>query len=81
VDPAHNCGMSAVEIIEAIKALPPEQRAEVVQFAVQYEPIRKLTAEELGDLAAQLARAQGAEEAAGIGNAIINGFYGAKVDA
>lgn len=73
--------MSAVEIIEAIKELPPGQRAEVVLFAVQYEPVKKLAPEELGELAERLAAVNDAGEAAGIEKAIVNGFYGAKVDA
>lgn len=72
---------SAVEIIEAIKALPPEQRAEVVQLAVRYEPIQQLGPETLGDLVQRLVANEGIEESATIAKALINGFYDAKVDA
>jgi hypothetical protein len=73
--------MSAGEIIEAIKALAPEQRAEVARFAAQYEFVEQLSPEQLGELAERLAAAHDPEEAARLEKAIVNGFYGAKLDA
>ena len=78
-DPA----MSASQIIEAIAQLAPEQRADVVRFARQFEGelVRRLTPEELGELAERLAVATSEEEAEAIKKAMIDGFYGAVVDA
>ena len=73
--------MSAGEIIEAIKALPPEQRAEVARFAAQYGIAERLNPNQLGELAEGLATAHDPEEAAHLEKAIVNGFYGAKLDA
>ena len=75
--------MSASQIIEAIAQLPPEQRADVVRFARQFEGelVRQLTPEELGELAGRLAAATSEEEAEAIKKAMIDGFYGAVVDA
>lgn len=73
--------MSAAQIIEAIKELPPEQRADVVRFARQYESVPQLSPEELGALADRLASATDPGEIARLEGAIVNGFYGAKVDA
>ena len=73
--------MSSQQIIEAIKELPPEQRADVVRFAQQYEAVPQLSPEELGALADRLAIATDPAEIAGLEKAIVNGFYGAKIDA
>lgn len=58
--------MSPTQIIEAIKGLPPEQRADVIRFTQQYEPIRELSPEELGELADRLLAARTPEEAEAI---------------
>jgi hypothetical protein len=73
-------GMHVTEIMEAIKELPPEQRGEIARFAQQFGG-RQLTPEELGELAERLAAATDPAEAAAIEKAIVNGFYGAKIDA
>ena len=73
--------MSATQIIEAIKELPPEQRADVVRFTQQYETVKELSPEELGELADRLVAATSPEEAEAIKKAMINGFYGAVIDA
>ena len=73
--------MSSQQIIEAIKELPPEQRADVVRFTQQYEAVPQLSPEELGALADRLATATDPAEIAGLEKAIVNGFYGAKIDA
>ena len=78
-DPA----MSASQIIDEITKLAPEQRADVVRFARQFEGelVRRLTPEELGELAERLVTATSEEEADAIKKAMIDGFYGAVVDA
>lgn len=75
--------MSASQIIEAITQLPPEQRADVVRFARKFEGelVRRLTPEELGELADRLAAATNEDEAEAIKKAMLNGFYGAVIDA
>lgn len=73
--------MSTQQIIEAIKELPPEQRAEVLRFARRYETVPQLSPEELGALADRLASATDPSEIARLESAIVNGFYGAKIDA
>ena len=78
-DPA----MSASQIIEAITQLAPEQRADVVRFARKFEGelVRQLTPEELGELAERLVAVTSEEEAEAIKKVMIDGFYGAVVDA
>ena len=75
--------MSASQIIEAITQLAPEQRADVVRFARQFEGelVHRLTPEELGELADRLAAATNEDEAEAIKKAMMNGFYGAVIDA
>ncbi|HEY3600899.1 MAG TPA: hypothetical protein VGK72_02990 [Chthoniobacterales bacterium] len=73
--------MSAAQIIEAIKKLPPEERIEVVRFAREYETVPKLSPEQLGELSKCLANATDPVEIAQLEKALVNGFYGMKIDA
>ena len=73
--------MSATQIIEAIKELPPEERLSVVHFAREYETVPRLTPEQLGELGERLANATEPTEIAALEKALINGFYGMKIDA
>lgn len=73
--------MSAAQIIEAIKKLPPEERFEVVRFAREYETVPKLSSEQLGELSKRLANATDPVEIAQLEKALVNGFYGMKIDA
>ncbi len=73
--------MSAAQIIEAIKKLPPEERFQVVQFAREYETAPRLSPEQLGELGERLANATDPAEVAGLEKALMNGFYGMKIDA
>jgi hypothetical protein len=73
--------MSAAQIIEAIKKLPPEERLEVVRFAREYETVPKLTPEQLAHLGQRLAEATDPAEIAQLEKALLNGFYGMKIDA
>ncbi len=72
--------VSAAQIIEAIKKLPPEERIEVVQFAREYETVAKLSPEQLGRLE-RLANATDPTEIAELEKRLMNGFYGIKIDA
>jgi hypothetical protein len=73
--------MSAAQVIEAFKELPAEDRREVLRFVHDYETVPKLTPEELGDLGERLANAPDPEEVAALEKALMNGFYGMKIDA
>ena len=73
--------MSAAQIIEAIKKLPPEERVEVVKFAREYETVPRLSPEQLGELGERLAKATDPAEIADLEKALMNGFYGIKIDA
>jgi hypothetical protein len=77
------CPMSAAEIIQALKELPAEQRAEVLRAAQVDGPelTRRLTPEEIGQLADKLIAAKSEEEAGRIKRVMVNGFYGAVIDA
>lgn len=68
--------MSAVEVIEEIKRLPPHEQAKVVQFAVELARHRQLTPQELGDLAERLAESQDPTEIIRLKSALTRGFYG-----
>ena len=73
--------MSAAQVIEAIKGLPPEERLDVVRFAREYGTVPRLTPEQLGEMGERLASATDPAEIAALESAFINGFYGMKVDA
>ena len=47
--------MSAAQVIEEIKHLPPAEQAQVIQFAMELARTRPLTASELTALAQRLA--------------------------
>ncbi len=68
-------------MIEAIKELPPEERLDVLRFVRGYETAPKLSPEQLGELGESLAHATDPEEIATLEQAIMNGFYGMKIDA
>ncbi len=73
--------MSATQLIEAIKELPPEERLDVLRFVREYETVPKLSPEELGELAERMVHATDPAEVAALEKALLNGFYGMKIDA
>ncbi len=73
--------MSAIQVIEAIKQLPPEERLDVLRFVREYETAPKLTPEQLGELGERLAQATDPEEIATLEKALMTDFYGMKIDA
>lgn len=73
--------MSAAQIIEAFKELAAEERTRVLHFVQEHGTVPMLTPEELGDLGERLANATDAEEIAALEKAMINGFYGMRIDA
>lgn len=68
--------VSAAEVIEEIKQLPPGDQAQVIQFAVELARTRQLSPEELGELADQLANATDPAEITRLRSAMTRGFYG-----
>lgn len=68
--------MSAAQVIDEIKHLPPAEQAEVVKFAFELARTRQLTAEELGELAERLAASTDPAEISRLRSAMTRGFYG-----
>ena len=68
--------MSAAQVIEEIKRLPPSEQAEVIQFAVELAQTRQLTPDELGRLADRLAETTEPAEIIRLKSALTRGFYG-----
>ncbi|HEY3855374.1 MAG TPA: hypothetical protein VGO67_13365 [Verrucomicrobiae bacterium] len=69
--------MSATEVIDEIKHLPPAGQAEVIRFAIELARDRQLSGDELGHLADQLAHSQDPADIVRLRSAMTKGFYGA----
>jgi len=68
--------MTAAKVIEEIEHLPPNEQAEVIQFAVELARSRQLTPQELGQLADRLAESEDPAEIIRLKSAMTRGFYG-----
>jgi hypothetical protein len=68
--------MTAAKVIEEIQRLPPNEQAEVIQFAVKLAQTRQLTGQELGELADRLAESKDPAEIIRLKSAMTRGFYG-----
>jgi hypothetical protein len=68
--------MTAQQIIEEIKRLDPKEQLGVIRFAYQLDAERKLSGQELSQLAARMTETDNPVEAATIREAIVRGFYG-----
>ena len=68
--------MNAVQIIEEIQQLPPEEKERVVGFVRSLDRPSKLSSEDLNKLAEKLVAAHTEEEAAMLKEQISAGFYG-----
>jgi hypothetical protein len=68
--------MSASQVIEDIKHLPPAEQAEVIRFAFQLAQTRPLTGGELTALAQRMADSDDPAEVARLKTSIASGFYG-----
>ena len=68
--------MTASQIIDEIKRLPKEEQNRVIEFARAMEP-RRLTPEELGELAKRMVETKDPAEADRLQEQIERGFYGA----
>ncbi|HEY3915823.1 MAG TPA: hypothetical protein VGN61_15150 [Verrucomicrobiae bacterium] len=72
--------MTAVEIIEEIKRLPRAEQNQVMDFVRKAES-RRLTPDELGELAKQMTETKDPAEADRLQEEIVRGFYGRPADA
>ena len=68
--------MTARQVIQDLESLPPEQQAEVIEFAYQLDAKRKLSGPELSALAERMASATDPIEVARMRAEITRGFYG-----
>ena len=68
--------MTVAKVIEEIKQLAPSEQVEIIQFAVELARSRQLTAQELGQLADQLAESDDPAEIIRLKSAMTRGFYG-----
>jgi hypothetical protein len=73
--------VTASQIIDEIKRLPPEEQAGVVRFVYELDAERKLSGPELSTLAERLVNANDPIEASRVRDSIVRGFYGARKDA
>lgn len=73
--------MTASQIIDEIKSLPPEEQAGVVRFIYQLDADRKLSGPELSALAERLVNAENPVEASRVRETLVRGFYGRDRDA
>jgi len=71
--------MTAADIIDGIKHLPPEEQAGVVRFVYRLDAERKLSGPELSALAQRFVTATDAAEESRVREEIVRGFYGSKI--
>ncbi len=70
-----------MEIIEEIKRLPRAEQDRVIDFVRKAGEVRRLTPDELGELARQMVEAKGSHEAERLQTEIVRGFHGGPADA
>lgn len=68
--------MTAAEIIDGIKRIPPEEQAGIVRFVYRFDAERKLSGPELSALAQRFITASDPVEASPVRQEIVRGFYG-----
>ena len=68
--------MTAVQIIEEIQHLAPEEKSRVIGYVRSLDRAKTLSSEQLTRLAQKLADAQTDEEAEALKRQITAGFYG-----
>jgi len=73
--------MTSAEIIEEIKRLPRAEQNQVIDFVRKAGEVRRLTPEELGELARRMVEAKDPGEADRLQAEIVRGFYGRQADA
>ncbi len=67
--------MSVTQVIEEIRQLPPDDQAEVIQFAFELARTRPLTTHELMILAQRMRDTEDPAEAERLKTSISRGFY------
>jgi hypothetical protein len=70
--------MTAAEVIEEIKRLPQEEKSKVFDYARQAAEARRLTPEEVDDLAERMVASRDRAEAQRLQDEIVKGFYGGE---
>jgi hypothetical protein len=78
---AYTGNVTSVEIIEEIKRLPRAEQDRVIDFVRKAGEVRRLTPDELGELARKMAEAKDSGEADRLQAEIVRGFYGGQADA
>ena len=73
--------MTSMEIIEEIKRLPRAEQNRVIDFVRKVGEVRRLTPDELGELARKMVEAEDPVEADRLQAEIVRGFYGGQADA
>ncbi len=73
--------MSAAQIIEAIKQLPPAEQAQVLRFAREFEGEEQLSPEALETLGRRLADTTDPAEVKRLTDEMVRGFYGGRAHA
>jgi hypothetical protein len=68
--------MTAGQIIEEFKRLPKDEQTKVLDFVQQVAGNRRLTPEELGELAKRMVATPDSAEADRLKEKIVRGFYG-----
>ena len=68
--------VTASQLIEELKQLPPKEQAEVIRFAYQLDAERRLTGKELSGLAERLLQSTDPADTALVRETIMRGFYG-----
>jgi hypothetical protein len=68
--------MTAREIIDEIRQLPPSERAQVVDFIQGLQPGQQLTPQSLEALAQRLAGEEDPKTVSRLKQEIVTGFYG-----
>jgi hypothetical protein len=67
--------MTGIEVIDQIKRLPKEERQKVIDFA-RHEDARRLSPDELGDIARRMIETPDEPEARRLREEFMRGFYG-----
>jgi hypothetical protein len=70
-----------VEIIEEIKRLPRVEQNQVIDFVRTAGAARRLSPEQLGEMAKEMVESKDAAEADRLQAEIVRGFYGGPADA
>ena len=70
--------MTASQIIDEIKSLPPDEQLKVIHFAYRIDAERQLSGKELSSLAERMANSTDPAETTMLREAIVRGFYGGK---